>query len=498
MGNYNSQDQRAALKWVQTNIASFGGNPRSVLLFGESAGGKSVCYHLVSPASAGLFHAAILQSSACDAADQVPTVFQKEALQADALERLGCGRNTSSATYLSCLRGHSAGSLNFAGVGPLWGHTVDETDVGLQDSPQALLDQGKFNKVPVIFGMNKNDMQFGCSENQDWSTCLYVRDSAKIDKKLPGLSHQDILGGIAANIGSHLSPSSWQDVLEQYPLDHFNGDELQRGSQILADSAPVSFCSALRAAAAVAMGNGNVWAYRIDALGSENLTQRASELSYIFQTWVSNPANAYIRSGGRKQDNDTTMMQLIGRFWTSMAKVGDPNAKPVHTNDTHSIPNWPSYNLQTPQIAVFNVDTIDVVSVETTVKRCHFWDRLAGRAIPTSTVTTTRTSTTSTHAPARARLPASKNTEAAEGDTANKTSADVVDQFEVRRSSQYNTSLVGLLLPITLSLLTLVVGFLTIRASRRRSRVEHRLTNDEAELEAAQLLVLKGDTLAAI
>merc|ERR1712217_427753 len=121
-------------------------------------------------------------------------------------------------------------------------------------------------------------------------------------------------------------------------------------------------------------------------------------------------------------------------------------------------------------------DTIDVESAEATVKRCHFWDRLAGRAIPTSTVTTTTTSTTPTDAPSKARLPASKSAEVTEIDTASKTNADVVDQFEVRQSSQYTSSLVGLLLPITLGLLSLVVGFLTLRASRRRARAEQRLT----------------------
>jgi len=58
-GNYGILDQQLALQWVQDNIASFGGNPDSVTIFGQSSGGTSIFSLLGSPASRGLFHAAI-------------------------------------------------------------------------------------------------------------------------------------------------------------------------------------------------------------------------------------------------------------------------------------------------------------------------------------------------------------------------------------------------------------------------------------------------------
>ena len=61
-GNWGYLDQVAALRWVQQNIAYFGGNPGQVTIFGASAGGTSVSSLVVSPMSKGLFHRAIMQS----------------------------------------------------------------------------------------------------------------------------------------------------------------------------------------------------------------------------------------------------------------------------------------------------------------------------------------------------------------------------------------------------------------------------------------------------
>ena len=65
-GNYGIQDQRAAMQWTQREIAKFGGDANRVTIFGESAGGFSVCQHLTSPHSDALFSGAIMQSGDCD------------------------------------------------------------------------------------------------------------------------------------------------------------------------------------------------------------------------------------------------------------------------------------------------------------------------------------------------------------------------------------------------------------------------------------------------
>jgi para-nitrobenzyl esterase len=64
-GSYGSLDQVAAIKWVHDNIAAFGGDPGNVTIFGESAGGWSICTMLATPLNRGMIHRAILESGSC-------------------------------------------------------------------------------------------------------------------------------------------------------------------------------------------------------------------------------------------------------------------------------------------------------------------------------------------------------------------------------------------------------------------------------------------------
>lgn len=98
-GNLGLKDQVVALRWVQRNIAAFGGNPDSVTISGYSIGGFSVMLHMVSPMSKGLFHRAIMMSGSMTS-EPYPT--EQLHLAKKQAELLNCPSDTTDA-MLVCL-----------------------------------------------------------------------------------------------------------------------------------------------------------------------------------------------------------------------------------------------------------------------------------------------------------------------------------------------------------------------------------------------------------
>lgn len=100
-GNLGLKDQVVALRWVQRNIAAFGGDRNAVTISGYSVGGLSTMLHMVSPMSKNLFHRAIVMSGSLLTAEPYPTEQKRLARKQATL--LNCPTNDTGA-ILTCLR----------------------------------------------------------------------------------------------------------------------------------------------------------------------------------------------------------------------------------------------------------------------------------------------------------------------------------------------------------------------------------------------------------
>jgi len=338
-GNYGSLDQIAALKWVRENIAAFGGDPGNVTIFGESAGGWSVCTMVATPLSKGLFQRAIIESGGCD---QSISLEEAQKHFAEVAAKVGCGPDD-----LACLRKAPAGILLEKAWSDLIGAKlvyVNHNDgYFLKKTPRQTIMAGEHNKVPMIVGSN--------------------RDEAKPMLILGRYRHMNKRK--YAKTLKNESPGNYEKVLAFYPLDKYPNAKAAF-SAVMTDR--LLGCPGYLGAEALAR-QGTVYYYRFDydniRLSKTLGAFHGLEIPFIYDAFDRKPIKTAFPKGKRKEAEK--LSQAMMAYWVAFARAGDPN-------NASGLPKWPTFNpAGDRQRIVFNLKITVMAEPKERDEQCGFW-----------------------------------------------------------------------------------------------------------------------------
>jgi len=353
--NYGLMDQQAALKWVQANAASFGGDPGNVTLGGQSAGSLDTSANVVSPLAAGLFHHAIFESIVTDstplaAAEQAGDAFATAA---------GCGSG-AAAKVAACLRKLPASQImNLQGTaaanGPYVEMLISDGTVIPAAGVFASYRSGNFNHMPIMSGVVHDEFNFliaideyfghprrpaSAAEYQAWTTTTFgASGGARVLAQFPVQSYA------TPQIAWDTAGTDWM-VCPQYQIN-----------RVLSTQVPVY---------AYEFNDQSVPSYFPKMPGYQPLAYHTGDIQFLFPLWHGGPLGiAHPLSAQEQRLSD----ELVAA-WTNFAWTGNPNG-------LGNAP-WPRYVASAKQPAYYLSENVPELTLETDAEfaqdhRCAFW-----------------------------------------------------------------------------------------------------------------------------
>ena len=364
-GNLGLLDQQAALRWVRANIASYGGDPSQVTIYGESAGGMSVCAQLVSPAASGLFQRAITESGPCTLPAQPLATAETQGAKLGST--LAC---PPPPAQLACMRSKPAQQVIEAlppdptflfGQGAQWGPVAD--GVTVPDHATTLLATGQFHRVPVIVGANRDEGRLfvGLHQLEVGSPLTAAQWPAAVD--------------------AYFGPTTGPKVQQKYPLADYPDAGAALG-QAIGDA--VLACPAV-ASAQLLRRWVPVYEYEYDhapnpfILPTPGINMGAfhsAELPYVFQSTTESSGNFAFTPVEQQ------LAATVSGAWARFASTGNPSGGGL---------DWPRLTSATGSYVV--LDTPTSLAKAMKASQCGFWASsgwtVGGKLAPKETTPTT-------------------------------------------------------------------------------------------------------------